>query len=363
MAISPAVQMLHQTPDVDGIHIKAIQALESPSDAERLAGAYLSIDNSLFNLFPTALSVLKPLHQKFEYNLTYCSAAAYAAWVTNDVDFCSWASKRCIVLNPKMKNGYLLLGLAELGREQFTESFCVLSAGLLNCASHEELGQWQQLASLLMQGTNKVKFVFDELEFIFTLSVFNTQAMELALYHLAGCLYEHDELRYARQFVGPCDCIVEVGALVGNHTIYFAKALQPGKIRVFDANLRAVNQIRENVVLNGLNEGTTEIVVKHAAVGNSNAGQINMFGRDVSLIRLDDEVKDRVDFIKIDVDGMELDVLDGCRGILNRDRPKIMVEVQREQRADFLAFLHNQHYTVKYQIDRLMDTNYFISPE
>ena len=158
-------------------------------------------------------------------------------------------------------------------------------------------------------------------------------------------LYEREEPRRARQFVGNCESALEVGALVGNHTIYFAKALRPKNIHVFDANPHAVAQVRENVALNGLDRGEMEIVVHHAAVGGK-AGSIHMFDQDVSLVRLDDEVKERVDFIKIDVDGMELEVLDGCRALISRDRPKIMIEVQQELKPRFLAFLRGQGWVV-----------------
>ena len=43
----------------------------------------------------------------------------------------------------------------------------------------ENLKHWHPLAKLLVKGTKQVKFTFDEMEFVFALSVFNTQAMEM----------------------------------------------------------------------------------------------------------------------------------------------------------------------------------------
>jgi len=47
----------------------------------------------------------------------------------------------------------------------------------------------------------------------------------------------------------------------------------------------------------------------------------------VEAVRLDDENLKGVGFIKVDVEGTELDVLEGARGIIERDRPVLMVEI------------------------------------
>lgn len=356
------LQALHQAGRFTEARDAATQALAAADDGERQAGALYVVYYALFDLFPRALAALEPLLSQLENDLNTCNAVAFAAWVTDRIDLCRWASKRCIALNPAVGNGYLRLGLAELGQENYADGFCALSAGLYNCPTDIHLQHWHPLARSLVQGTRRVKFTFDRMEFVFALSVFNTQAMEMAANHVSGRLYEPEELRHARAFVGACDSIVEVGALVGNHTIFFAKALRPKTIHVFDANPRAVAQVRENVALNGLDGGATNIVVHHAAVGGK-AGRIRMFDHDVPLVRLDDEVKERVEFIKIDVDGMELEVLDGCRALISRDRPKIMIEVQQELKARFLAFVRGQGYVVEHELVRASDSNFFIAPE
>jgi FkbM family methyltransferase len=355
------LQALHQNGRIEEARAVATQAMKSGEGDARQAGALYVVHNLHYDLFTVALAALNSLRSQFENDIDYCNAVAYASWVNNDIELCRWASKRCISLNPVVANGYVRLGLAELGRQQYVEALCALSAGLFHCPADPQLRHWYPLARRLAQGTRQVRFVFDAIEFVFALSVFNTQAIEMALHHVHARLYEPEELRHARQFVGTCDSVVEMGALVGNHTIYFAKALRPKRIHVFDANPIAVAQVRENVALNGLNDGVTEIIVRHAAVGGK-AGSIQMFDQEVPLVRLDDEVKDKVDFIKIDVDGMELEVLEGCRALISRDRPKIMIEVQRELKPRFLKFLQGQAYRIEHEISRATDSNCFVSP-
>ncbi len=357
------LQALYQAGRIEECRSAALRSLQSSEEAERHAGALFLIGNVFFDLFPPALDALKPMLSRLEGDLNSCNTVAYAAWVTNDVALCRWASQRCIALNPQISNGYLRLGLLELGQGegQYPHAFCALSAGLFHCPSDGSLQVWYKLAKALVQGVRRVRFKFDDLEFTFALALFNGQAMEMASRHVLGDLYEPEELRHARQLVGNCNTVVEVGALVGNHTLFFAKALRPQKIFVFDADALAVAQIKQNIALNDLPQGSLEIVVRHAAVG-AKAGRARMFGQEIDVVRLDDEMKERVDFLKIDVDGMEMEVLDGCRGLIVRDRPKIMVEVQREFKARFHAFLDECGYRVEHELVRSTDSNFFIVP-
>ena len=168
-------------------------------------------------------------------------------------------------------------------------------------------------------------------------------------------------MRYVRQFVGRCDSIIEVGAAVGNHTLFFAKFLSPKAINVFDASPIAVEQIRENVALNFPTPSGPQITVHHAAVC-ATPGRFRIYDQDVAAVRLDDEIKQRVDFLKIDVDGMEMDVLEGCRGLIARDRPKLMIEVQSGLKERFRGFIGEYDYVIEREIVRPADTNYFARP-
>jgi len=56
-------------------------------------------------------------------------------------------------------------------------------------------------------------------------------------------------------------------------------------------------------------------------------------------VKLDSIIKKRVDFIKIDVDGKELDVLKGSKKIIDNYKPKILVEI-----AEDSFLLHKIHY-------------------
>ena len=55
---------------------------------------------------------------------------------------------------------------------------------------------------------------------------------------------------------------------------------------------------------------------------------------------------DRVHFLKVDAEGSELSVLEGARGIIERDKPEIWIEVPPEEGAagPLSQFLHSLGY-------------------
>src|SRR5262249_28779604 len=68
-------------------------------------------------------------------------------------------------------------------------------------------------------------------------------------------------------------------------------------------------------------------IVVHNAFVSDRSGTMPFAGRDVPSARLADAVSDKVDFLKIDVDGAELQVLDGAAGLIERHHPFVMIEV------------------------------------
>jgi len=77
---------------------------------------------------------------------------------------------------------------------------------------------------------------------------------------------------------------------------------------------------------------------------------------------LDEVVNEHVDLIKIDVDGREIEVLEGAIKLINRFRPHIMIEIARENEEYFRSFLDGIDYGICDHIDRGSYKNYFIQP-
>lgn len=77
--------------------------------------------------------------------------------------------------------------------------------------------------------------------------------------------------------------------------------------------------------------------VEDAAIARM--GSVSAEDMSVRLARLDDLVRDTVDFVKIDVEGHELAVIQGARSLIGRDRPTLLIEAEERHRPGAVASL------------------------
>lgn len=154
-----------------------------------------------------------------------------------------------------------------------------------------------------------------------------------------------------RDFLGsalaPSATAIDVGANVGVHTLAMARAVRGGRVVACEPSPAVVERLRANVALNGLANVTVEpvavsdrrgdVTLAVPAPGESNQGTARVM-RDpgapgsvtVPAVTLDSLVEsaalDRVDLIKIDVEGLDTAVLRGASGMLARWRPVLVFE-------------------------------------
>ena len=149
--------------------------------------------------------------------------------------------------------------------------------------------------------------------------------------------YEQEMLQDIQANVSAGDLVLDVGANIGNHTLYLA-AIAECKVTSFEPNVSLIEALRRSVEINKLGERVTLMPfgVGHAAgqghfaaIMEENLGgqSIDIGEGDIRIVALDElEFPERVRLIKIDVEGMELPVLEGAVGLINKDRPLIYVE-------------------------------------
>lgn len=132
---------------------------------------------------------------------------------------------------------------------------------------------------------------------------------------------------------------VDVGANIGVHTLIAARI---GKVIAFEPVPANVERLKQNIELNGF----TNIIIRQAVVSDS-SGVVTLHVVDDSnksatiydlsdrkqhslrseAITLDEELKEqRVDFIKIDTDGNDRNVLMGAKEIIRKNHPIIIFE-------------------------------------
>ena len=167
--------------------------------------------------------------------------------------------------------------------------------------------------------------------------------------------YEHDALDLIKDYIltsgciDPTSCALDIGANIGNHALFFAEYFK--HVFAFEPNpiahkLLEINAISRNIT--PLNYGLSNKNCKMAfRVNASNIGGSKILENnsdvsdgkviDVDVRRLDDliELADvNISLIKIDVEGHELSVLKGAKGIIEKDEPIILFEQGIDEISD-----------------------------
>lgn len=157
-----------------------------------------------------------------------------------------------------------------------------------------------------------------------------------------GAPYEVRMLRDMAARLSQNDTVIDVGANIGNHTIYLAR-LVGCRVLAFEPNAHLAHAIKDSAEMNGLSK---LVEVRDVGVGNRSGtakfrqelrtnlgGQALELGSgDIQVITLDEMNYNRsIRAIKIDVEGFELQVLQGAQALIARDRPIIYVECADEQ--------------------------------
>lgn len=154
-----------------------------------------------------------------------------------------------------------------------------------------------------------------------------------------GNFYEHPMLDALARLLRKGDTVLDVGANVGTHTVYFA-GLLGCRVVAFEPVAGSVELLRENVRLNGLeSQVQVETVALGERAGHAEVAVENESNSGATRLRTADEgalevqaLDDRLDALapvrvmKIDVEGMEADVLRGATRLIGRDRPTIACE-------------------------------------
>jgi FkbM family methyltransferase len=215
-----------------------------------------------------------------------------------------------------------------------------------------------------------VSFDYDEHKFFFFIHEENDSVQS---FHANGRFYEVEELEAIRSKVEG-GRILEVGAHMGNHTVFFATFLKPTKIVVMEPNPSTREILEMNLRLNHIQ--CVDISRAHFALGAGratgrlkSADKYNTGGIAIELasdgaieIVAGDELfpNEDFDFIKVDVEGLELEVLQGLRQLITRCKPLIFVEVTAGNDAGFLAFVNTIKYRIKWRHEMYVGFTNFI---
>lgn len=194
--------------------------------------------------------------------------------------------------------------------------------------------------------------------------------------------YFETEVAVFAECCRPGDIVCDIGANIGTHTVAMAQLVGPtGRVIAMEAQQQIHHLLCANVALNGL--GNVEAV--HAAAGSA-AGTVRMpavdydapnnfggigtvergAGYDVACRSLDDIIDvPHLRLIKIDVEGMEAEVVRGAARIIARHRPILYVENDRlEKSRELLGVIGSMGYRMFWHLPMFFNPgNYAGNPE
>ena len=181
--------------------------------------------------------------------------------------------------------------------------------------------------------------------------------------YIGGSLRKYGEFSVREQeifeqIVRPGFIVVEVGANIGAHTVELSRLVgQEGEIHAFEPQRIVFQRLCANLALNqctnvfatqagmGASSGTILVPSLDPAV-HFNFGGLSLrdckFGETVPRVTLDSVDLIGCHFLKVDVEGMEVEVLAGGRETIMTFRPLMYLENDRKERSEELLTLVDQ---------------------
>lgn len=201
---------------------------------------------------------------------------------------------------------------------------------------------------------------------------------EIQRQQIACGFYERRELEQLRNDVGGRRVVLDIGANIGNHAVYFSQFFGSNRVIAVEPYGPAIQHLLVNLSLNYSScfdlgflgiavggrasraaiVGPTQFNIGLTRIVPDSTGEVTVMTGDAIL------GGDPIDLIKIDVEGMELEVLDGLSQVLSRQRPAVFVEVDDDNRKAFLDRIKHHQYDVRRETKAYdAQSNFTLVPE
>lgn len=189
--------------------------------------------------------------------------------------------------------------------------------------------------------------------------LFPDQEDHLARFIEAGHWYEWSVLEEIGRHVAPGARYVDVGAHLGNHTLYFATELAAGHVLAVEPHPWTFATLCETIALNGLDTVTAVRELIHPAWKSATLDFDESLdapwmrtmlptiteGGDTPCMTLDEALAGGADVVKIDVEEMGSAVLASGLDEIRAQGPLIVIEAQGDEIAAVAALLEPVGYT------------------
>lgn len=216
------------------------------------------------------------------------------------------------------------------------------------------------------------QYILNDIDGNIAMEVDISKVMGAAFYWIG--FHEFKEWRYLQRFLTPDMVFLDVGANQGEYSLFAAKRLTKGEVIAFEPVDEIFEKLHDNIALNhftniktlktGLSDAKGILpIYEMQAAGANHEGLATLYqselrGKLIQQINLDtldnlsSELKlDRIDFIKVDIEGAELSMLKGAKDTIARFRPQVMVEMNDDtfkaagySKTDVIEFFEELRY-------------------
>jgi FkbM family methyltransferase len=187
------------------------------------------------------------------------------------------------------------------------------------------------------------------------------------------------EMTLFRQMCAPGHIILEVGANIGAHTVGLARLVGPlGRVIAFEPQRLPFQTLCANIALNSIDNVDCCWAALSSQPGYIDVPELNprevfnfgavtldrgQTGRRVACHTLDQYIGlPRVDLVKVDVEGMEADVLRGGEDLLRRFKPILYIENDRLDKSESLMrLIASYNYRMYWHLPPLFTPDNFYS--
>ena len=192
-----------------------------------------------------------------------------------------------------------------------------------------------------------------------------------------GDFFEGDLLRHVRKNYfqnglgrgGATYKVLDIGANIGNHAVFFAKFCN-SNVTSFEPQPAIFSILKKNIELNsapvnpinlGLGNSESFGVLNDYDSNNTGATKLCTTNcqTNIKIVALDSLEIDNVDFIKIDVESFENQVLKGGSETITNSHPIIWIEIFNENFNEVNSHLKHLGYELK---EKLADCDYIFTP-
>tara|TARA_B100001093_G_scaffold519881_1_gene611085 strand:+ start:1103 stop:1897 length:795 start_codon:yes stop_codon:yes gene_type:complete len=167
-------------------------------------------------------------------------------------------------------------------------------------------------------------------------------------------LYEAESVDLCKKILKKGMVCIDIGSNVGLFSSIFAKAVgSSGKVYSFEVNPKIIHILKKNmdcynnsIIYNEFVSNKIEII-KYISPFKGNKETKN-----VKTVKVDELITEKVDLIKVDIDGIDLLALMSAEKLIKQFKPYILIEISEDSKnnhdihfLDIISYLQNFGYS------------------